>query len=86
MQESLLLAHLHPKPESNAAADEGGNDSSSDDSRGSGDIASDDEDDQLTRLLQVGKLRTKIEFSRQAISFNAYIPLIIHSNNAKTNN
>ena len=53
MQESLLLAHLHPKPESNAAADEGGNDSSDDDSRGSGDIASDDEDDQLTRLLQV---------------------------------
>ena len=54
LQESLLLAHLRPKPESKAAADKGGKDSSDDDSRASGGIASDDEDDQLTRLLQVG--------------------------------
>ena len=52
VQESLLLAHIHPKPDVQAA-DEGGNDSSDPESQSSSDIASDDEDDQLTRLLQV---------------------------------
>ena len=52
VQESLLLARIHPKPDVQAA-DEGGNDSSDPESQSSSDIASDDEDDQLTRLLQV---------------------------------
>ena len=52
MQESLLLAHLRPKQD--IVHSEGQSESQLEsESSGVSDVESDDEDDQLTRLLQV---------------------------------